>query len=123
MREHELQQSVAQYLALTLPPEAFCTAIDHGAGKMSAISGALRKARGVVKGIPDIVIIWDHKCLWIELKTLTGRLSDDQRIVRDKILAAGFDWSLARSLVEVEMALHSAGIPTRARVSLERAVA
>ena len=53
--EHDLQVTVAQYLAIALRPPTFWSSIDHGAGRMTRASAGLRKARGLASArlVPD----------------------------------------------------------------------
>ena len=112
--EHTLQQAVATFLARALPPDAWWTSIDHGAGKMDLIAGAIRKSRGVKRGIPDVIILHDGRFVGIELKTAAGTVSDSQRTTANEILAAGGTWEVCRSVEQVEGLLRHRGIPLRA---------
>lgn len=50
------------------------------------------------RGFPDIVLIKGDRILWRELKTQKGKLSPDQEIWRDRLLAAGADWAIWRPI-------------------------
>lgn len=61
------------------------------------------KARGWEKGVPDLLIVWKGKVLFLELKFgKQGRLSEEQKIWRQRILDAGYDYACWRTLEECE---------------------
>ena len=83
---------------------------------IDARAGANRKARGVVAGIPDIVLVRAGRLHGLELKSRAGRLSDAQVAYRDALLAAGGDYVVARTLDDVAFALAGWGVPLRCRL-------
>lgn len=115
MSEHALQGAVAAFLARALPAGCWHSSIDHAG--TSARHGALLKARGVRRGLPDILIICNTLTIWIELKTLDGRVSIEQREFADAVKGAGHCWWVARSVQDVQDLLRGAGIVLRARLA------
>jgi hypothetical protein len=113
--EWSLQRAIAVYLSKALPPEIYWTAIDIGSAG-GAHQGALRKARGVRAGLPDLLVAFAGRALWLEIKNGSS-LSEPQKLTRDALRANGHAWALVRSLEDVEAACVSAGIPLRATVS------
>lgn len=119
--EHRLQIAVAQYLAVALRPPTLWTSLDAGAGKMSPITAALRKARGVKPGWPDLLIIHPGRMphmatvLGIELKAGKGKPSPAQNEIGAAMRAAGGDYAVCRSIDEVADALAFWDIPLHAR--------
>ena len=113
--EHDLQKAVGQYLNATLPVESWWTSIDHAGGGI--LAGALRKARHVKAGIPDILIVWYGRAYFIELKAGPGRLSSDQWTAMGAIGKAGGRTGVAWRLEDVEELLRHWNIPLRARLS------
>ena len=111
-REWADQRGYAAFLARALPLGAYWTSIDHGRST-SVAHGALRKARGVHPGIPDMIVVWSGITLWIEIKAGSS-LSEPQKLTRDRLVAQGHLWALVRSGEELEAALRDAGIPLRA---------
>ncbi len=57
---------------------------------------------GAFKGIPDIIAIKYGKTLYIEVKTLKGRLSEHQKVFRDNILDHGGIYIVATSYRDIE---------------------
>ena len=62
------------------------------------------KARGWSRGVPDLILIWKGSVLFLELKTPTGKgkLSEDQKIWRQKVIDAGYEYACWKSLEECE---------------------
>jgi hypothetical protein len=110
--EHMLQKACAKFLNHALPPDVWFTAIDHAT--RSAVEGAEKKARGVKRGIPDLMFKFQHRTVWIELKADKGVVSDTQEGVRDVLVGNGDDWHVARSIDDVEAILRGYGLPLRA---------
>ena len=61
------------------------------------------KARGWEKGVPDLLIVWKNKVLFLELKFgKQGRLSEEQKIWKQRVLNAGYEYACWRTLEECE---------------------
>ena len=59
------------------------------------------KARGWSKGIPDLLVVWKGNILFLELKNgKKGRLSEEQKTWREKIIEAGYEYACWRTLQE-----------------------
>jgi hypothetical protein len=114
--EHALQKQIVGYLARALQPPVWWSAIDH-AGKLGPRQAAARKARGVKRGIADILIMWrDHytrpHSIWIELKRPGGGiLSKEQKDFDFDMTRCGSLVFVCRSLEEVEAALDLTQVP------------
>lgn len=69
--------------------------------KMGFVSWS--KARGWSKGVPDLLIIWKGEVLFLELKFgKQGRLSSEQKIWKDNIINAGYNYACWRTLQECD---------------------
>ena len=114
--EADLQRAVVTALRFALPKGAI---IHHSANEVSEAGprGAKRQAilvgMGVHLGFSDLVILCDRKVLFLELKSLKGRLSPAQEAFRDAVLTQGFGWALVRSLDDALGALAEHGFTTR----------
>ncbi len=123
--EQTFQCQVKEYLDLALPtPDAWYTAIPAGGG--GKVRGAILKGMGYRAGTPDMLVIykpgaWITGVIWLELKSVSGKLSKAQKLCRDDLIAAGCKWALVRSLDDVENALKRFGVPLRATVGQQAA--
>ena len=114
--EADLQRSVVTALKFALPKTAI---IHHCANEVTEPGprGAKRQAilvgMGVHPGFADLMVLCDSRVLFLELKSLKGRLSPNQEAFRDTVLAQGFGWALVRSLDDALGALADHGFTTR----------
>ena len=114
--EADLQRSVVIALRFALPKTAI---IHHCANEVTEPGprGAKRQAilvgMGVHPGFADLMVLCDGRVLFLELKSLKGRLSPDQEAFRDAVQAQGHGWALVRSLDDALGALADHGFTTR----------
>ena len=61
------------------------------------------KARGWSKGVPDLLVVWKGSVLFLELKFgKQGKLSEEQKIWRQNVINAGYEYACWRTLEECE---------------------
>lgn len=66
-------------------------------------NGSYRKLKyGQIKGISDLVAIKKSRVIFLEIKTLKGRLSKSQLIFGDKIISAGGEFYAISSILELK---------------------
>jgi hypothetical protein len=112
--EEKLQIAVVEYMRIVLDPKRYKVVSIRNEGKRSAREGALAKAMGLEPGITDLVIIGPlGASWWIEMKTESGKLSDEQAEIRAWMAANGVPHALCRSIDDVRVALAAWNIPTR----------
>ena len=114
--EAAIQRAIAAYLAKVLPDDAWFTAIAHGVrlnGEDSWIRGAISKGMGTKPGVPDMVVLYQGRAFWGEVKSPKGSLTGAQRYARDVLTAAGCAVAVWRSIDDVRASLAEWGIPTR----------
>ena len=122
--EADLQRSVVTALKFALPKTAI---IHHCANEVTEPGprGARRQAilvgMGVHPGFADLMVLCDSRVLFLELKSLKGRLSPNQEAFRDTVLAQGFGWALVRSVDDALGALADNGFTSRAQLPVRRA--
>ncbi|PWG16566.1 VRR-NUC domain-containing protein [Salibaculum griseiflavum] len=122
--EADLQRAVVTALRFALPKGAI---IHHCANEVTEASphGAKRQAilvgMGVHPGFADLIILCRGRALFLELKSLKGRLSPAQEAFRDAVKAQGFGWALVRSLDDALGALADHGLTTRVAAPGRRA--
>lgn len=78
-----------------------CQRLNTGMAKAS-YGGKRRVVRFGFPGCPDLVaFLPGGLCLWVECKSDTGRLTDEQAAFRDRCHKRGTPWVLARSWDDV----------------------
>lgn len=116
MTEAQLQIAVFEYLKAVLIPPAFAFHVpNEAAGKRSKWATYQLKRQGLVPGAPDLLILFDGRCVGIELKTPSGRVSRAQDDFLRAMNAAGCSASVCRSIDDVKQFLKLLGIKTRER--------
>jgi hypothetical protein len=105
------QVKLAPLLDRWLPRDAFWTATDPYVG--SAMTGWMRRLRGVRRGVPDDLIWVCGQSICIELKSPGGRCSREQREARAALLRAGAQWWECRSAHAAMWALAESGVKFR----------
>lgn len=58
-----------------------------------------------ISGVPDICGVYKGKSIWIEVKSVEGKLSPQQVRVGSRIKSAGGEWIIARSVEDVKSLL------------------
>jgi len=110
MKEIEIQKQILEYLTTK---SYFHWRMPVG-GVPQQNRGKMIFKKSPIKGFPDIMGVLIHRpgiLFGIEVKTPIGKLSKDQKIVRDKFLEAGCVFIVARSLQDVikELIIHEVG--------------
>jgi len=92
--EHGIQRRIAGVLRIEIGAEAkisehgvtwFC--IDH-ANHHGEVPG-IRVGRGIPPGIFDMLVLYQGRAFWIELKSRNGTVSDPQRSMAATLLLSG----------------------------------
>lgn len=113
--EESLHRAVAEYLGHALPWDAWWSTIPAGGG--GRVRGAKLKAMGYRAGTPDLLIVWQGRAYWIELKAPKGRISEAQADCHIMLDHAGSEVLVARSVDEIETALRKWNVPLKARAA------
>ena len=114
--EADLQRTVVTALRFALPRTAI---IHHCANEVTEPGprGAKRQAilvgMGLHPGFADLMVLCEGRVLFLELKSLKGRLSPAQEAFRDAVLAQGYGWALVRSQDDALGALADHGFTSR----------
>jgi hypothetical protein len=121
--EHSIQRTVAGVLRLEIGPEAKISeqgvtwfSIDH-ANHHGEVPGA-RVGRGIPPGIFDMVVLYQGRAFWIELKSRDGIVSDPQRSMAATLLLSGCRIGVARDVDEVLACIDAWGVPRKRRVKV-----
>lgn len=112
--EFRLHCAVATWLTVCLKPPAWWTTIEHGVRLPKATWARLQRV-GVRAGIPDILVVHDGRCFWIELKAAGNYATEPQRLAHERLRAAGSPVAVCRSTDDVRANLAAWGVPMRER--------
>jgi hypothetical protein len=121
--EADLQRAVVQALRVVLPRTAIihhCANEVTEAGPRGGKRQAILVGMGVHPGFADLMVLCNGRVLFLELKSLKGRLSPAQESFRDAAMAQGHGWALVRSLDDALGALADHGFTTRAAAPVRR---
>lgn len=97
--EDRLQMAVVTLLKRVGKPGLFWFHVPNE-GKRSVVTGSRNKAMGVVRGVPDLVLIWRGRSIGLELKTEKGRITEDQKLVQEAWTLAGGLYKVCRGYAE-----------------------
>lgn len=117
-RQHEeddLQRTVVRFLRVSLPPDACVFHVPNGGLRSKKEAGRMQ-GLGVLAGVPDLLILWRGRALFVELKAKRGVLSAQQRTMHQLLVYCGCEVLVARSLDAVADWLRSFQMPLRGRV-------
>ena len=97
MNENQIQRSVIAHLKARASPGVFAFHVPNG-GYRKPVEAAILKGLGVVSGTPDIFAIKAGHTFALELKTETGKLSDNQHAVLARLKECGATCAVAFGL-------------------------
>jgi hypothetical protein len=103
LTEHRIQSGLFKWAKLAAahhPELALLFAIPNG-GARDPITGAMLKAEGVKRGVPDLFLpaaAGPFHGLFLEMKTASGRLSPDQQQWQHGLIEQGYACVTAHSL-------------------------
>src|SRR5215510_7472885 len=107
--EFRMQERLTHLLNRYLDPAfTFWTSLENK--PLSRLSGLFQKRRGVRSGLPDVLVLYRGKPIFVELKSRAGVATKAQKQVRVELLPAGASWYMARSARAAMMALHLSGV-------------
>jgi len=101
MTESQLQQQIFIWFKnnCQINGKGFIFAVPNG-GSRNILEAKTLKATGVVAGVSDLILLMPNKCIFVELKTETGKQSDKQKDFENVVSDLGFKYYLIRSLEE-----------------------
>lgn len=92
--ESDLQKQIVDYFRENYP-KYILFHIPNSATHFSKVVSS-----GVLWGVADLCLVLDGKVIFIELKSLNGRLSDYQKQFQSKCLALSVEYHVVRDLLE-----------------------
>ena len=114
--EADAQRAIVQALRIALPRDAIvhhCANEVTEAGPRGAKRQAILVGMGVHPGFADLLVMSEGRMLFLEVKSVKGRLRPAQEAFRDAVLAQGFGWALVRSVDDALAALADNGFTSR----------
>ena len=110
--EARLQAAIVEWVR-AVAPNTLVFAVPNGGLRSKAEAARLRWT-GVLAGVPDLVVVAPvGRVHFLEVKTSTGRLSDKQRGIFDRLVALGAPRAIVRSLEDVRRAFENWNIEVK----------
>lgn len=101
--ESQLQKNCVMWFRLQYPKlRSLLFAVPNG-GARSAVTGAILKAEGVVRGVADLLLLIptrQYHGLAIEMKAPKGRQSAEQREWQRAVTLQGYKYIVCRSFAD-----------------------
>lgn len=110
--EQVFQASLVRALGAILTRETFFFAVPNG-GYRTRTEAAILIGQGVKSGVPDLVFIHRGTPLGLELKAGKGVVTDIQRLMHERLTAAGMRVGVERTIDEAIGFLKNNGVPLR----------
>jgi len=102
LKEADIQKDILNYLRLN----GFMAWRNNTTGVYSAKLGHyIKSGSGTLKGVSDIIALKNGAILFLEIKTKTGKLSDNQKQFLKDVKKHGAIGLVARSISDVEKVL------------------
>ena len=111
MSEAAIHRSILAYLRAVLPSGWLTIHVPNG-GSRHRIEAANLKRLGVVAGWPDLSIYGPTGCYFMEVKTPTGRLSNNQRQIIDQLKDMGHPVAVVTSIDDARDAVEEWKLPS-----------
>ena len=86
---HDTEFIIQSYISTQLKRRDIFHHGDQNAGKRGPRAQTQMKASGACKGWPDMCIIYKGGVYWIELKTIKGSVSKEQKEVHERLAENG----------------------------------
>lgn len=112
--EYDFHRTVTAFLSRALGRDCFYFHPANGGWRKASEAGRL-KAMGVIAGLPDLGVLYNGRCVWLELKAKRGRVTSAQAYCHQRLEEAGSPVSVCTTLEDVAAALERAGIPYTTR--------
>lgn len=115
--EEDTQIAVVDYIRKCCPTVILCASMNgvyFGSGKGYVYAKKLKKL-GMLVGEPDLRLHWRNQAgpqtLYLELKSLTGQISENQASVMVDLTKLGFPCEIVRSIEDLKKVLKLHGVP------------
>jgi hypothetical protein len=108
--EDRLQSRVRMFLDAYLSPPVWWSSVGHER-KQTLAQGAAQKARGIRRGLPDVMIWAPSYFLGVELKAGKNGTTDAQNVFQAQMAVLGHGYEVVRSVEQLGEKLVQHGIP------------
>lgn len=121
--EDQIQASIVAYLRACLPDGALFHSIPNGAYLAGHNAGergrqmAKLKWTGLLPGAADLLVLWNGRAIYLEVKVLKGVQQASQKTFEDRVAAAGAHYAVVRSIDDVAEFITLCGVPMRGDVT------
>ncbi len=109
--EARIQAGVVDYVR-AVAPKVKIAHIPNGELRDKRTAAKLRWM-GVWAGVPDLILLFNGRAIFWEVKKEGGKLTERQAAAITWLYDNGFDWAVIRSIDDARMHLRQLGIPTR----------
>lgn len=117
--EADAQRAIVRDLHLVLLPPYIVHCSVNEAGKASRTAQAILQGMGVHAGFSDLLLLGPARLvLFLEVKSRTGKPSEDQLAFRDHVKAFGWPYEIVRTSQEAISAAVAHGFRTRIKGAL-----
>lgn len=97
--ELDIQATIVQYLRLN---RTMVFSVPNGSHFAKVATRVLMKKAGLLAGVSDLIVVQFLKVTFVEVKTKTGRQSDEQKTFQKMVEALGFKYLIWRSVSDAE---------------------
>lgn len=102
--EKAIQKDIMAYLETIEQIESFRMALG---GVLHSVKGKVQKKKNSLKGMADILVLYEGRAIWIEVKRpLKSTQSEFQKIFARKVQSAGCIYIIVTSVEETYRALN-----------------
>ena len=106
--EEQIHRSIIKWIEIAAPK---CLALHVPNGMPSnPITGSRFNQLGLKKGAPDLIVFAPNAVLCLEVKSESGRLSPDQKVIAGQLNSLGHFYKVVRSVNDVAEAFTALNI-------------
>ncbi len=98
MKESTIQQQICEYLSLL---GIFYFSIPNEHYNISHAQRTQLRKMGLLPGMPDLCVLANKTCYFLEIKTASGRLTAQQTVIHEILKKRGYIVEVCRSVEDV----------------------
>jgi hypothetical protein len=121
MTEDQIQASIVDYLRTCGPIGSLVHSIPNGAvlaGNTAQRGRQMAKLKwtGLLPGAADLLMLWNGRAIYLEVKKPKQYQTDTQKTFQDDVAVCGGHYAVVRSIDDVQQFMDALGVPMRGRV-------